>query len=141
MNDKLTKSHPEFLSRADIEERANVMLHSILSNGDGDRTPPDLMRIVDVLQSKHNIRFSFTDDLGELTGIRKILGMFSVAPLTIRVCRTVPPWRPIFKRILAHELGHLVLHRGMIGDGRYISREKPFFDKLRQIGYRMKLNL
>lgn len=136
MNDKRTQSQREYLSRTDIEERAGHMLQYVLPDRGDDPKPPDLEKIVSVLQSKHKVRFSFLDDLGSLPSGEKILGMFTVGPLTIRVCSSLQMWSPSFCRTLAHELGHLVFHRKMIGDGKYISREKPMVDTARQLRYR-----
>lgn len=136
MNENRTKSQREYLSRTEIEERVGHMLQYVLPNRGDDPTPPDLKKIVSVLQSKYNVRFSFSEDLGDLLEGKKILGTFTVAPLTIRVCATLHAWSPIFCRTLAHELGHLVLHRKMIGVGKYISQEKPIIDTARQLRYR-----
>lgn len=136
MNESRTRSQREYLSRTEIEERTVHMLQYILPNRGDDPTPPDLKKIVSVLQSKYNVRFSFSEDLGSLHDGKKILGTFTVDPLTIRVCVSVKAWSQGFCRTLAHELGHLVLHRNMIGDGKYISREKPIVDTARQLRYR-----
>jgi hypothetical protein len=136
MNGNVKQSERERLSRTQIEERASHMLQYVLPDRGDDPSPPDLMRVISVFESKHKVRFFFTDDLGSLPGGQKILGVFTVAPFTIRVCASVEAWSPPFRRTLAHELGHLVLHRNMIGDGKYISREKPVVDTAEQLRYR-----
>lgn len=136
-----TQSKPDYLSRTDIEERVGHMLQYVLPDRGDDPTPPDLQKIAAILQSKYKVQFSFSENLDGLKGGDKILGMFTVNPLTIYVCNSVDPWSPEFCRILAHELGHLVLHRKMIGEGKYISREKPIVDTSRQLRYRETADL
>jgi len=136
MNEKRTKSQREYLSRAGIEKRAGDMLQYLLPDRGDDTKPPDLQQVADVLQSKYKVRFSFSKNLGSLPGGEKIFGRFTVDPLSIQVCNSVSAWSPRFCRTLAHELGHLVLHRNMIGDGKHIPREKPIVDTERQLRYR-----
>jgi hypothetical protein len=135
MDNNLSKSRPEYLSRTTIEERVGHMLQYVLPNRGDDPLPPDLNEIVSVLQSKYNVRFSFSDDLGSHLDGRKIFGQFTVDPLTIRVCSSIQTRPASFYRTLAHEIGHLALHRKMIGDGKYISREKPIIDTAQQLRY------
>ena len=122
------KSKIEYLSRTEIEERASLMLQYVLPDRSEDPNPPALKEIVTVLQSKYNVQFSFSKNLGNLPSGEKFLGMFTVNPLTIHICSSIKAWSPDFYRTLAHELGHLVLHRKMIGDGKYISKDKPIID-------------
>lgn len=141
MNEDREKSHREILSRTQIEERAGQMLDYVLPDRGDDPYPPDLQKIVAVLQSRYNVRFSFTQELGRQPTEnrqrteKRIFGTFSVAPLTIRVSSLLPAWSPQFQRTLAHELGHLTLHRKMIGKGKFISREKPIVDTARHLRY------
>ncbi len=141
MNDKSTKSEREFLSRTDIEERTNHMLDYVLPDRGNDTRPPDLKKIVTVLESRYRVHFSFLDDLGQLPTGESILGMFTVDPLTIRVSSWTTMWSPTFERTLAHELGHLVLHRKMIGEGKFISNKKPVIDTAKQLRYRETVEL
>ena len=131
-----TRSHREYLSRPDIEHRVQRMLQYVVPEWADAPGVPNLEKIVSVLQSRYKVHFVFADDLGVLSAGQKILGMFSVAPLTVRVCKSIPAWSPPFRKTLAHELGHLALHRDMIGNGKYISREKPIVDTARQLRYR-----
>ena len=112
------------------------MLQYIFPDRHNDTNPPDLRQAVEILHIKYRIGFSFSEILGRMPNGNKILGMFSVSPLIIRVCSSIKRWSPAFCRTLAHELGHLVLHRKMIGDGKQISREKPIIDTARQLRYR-----
>ena len=136
MNETHTRSQREFLSRSDIEQRASLMLDYVLPDRGADPQPPDLQRVVSVLESQYGVRFSFSDELGGLPSGKRILGMFSVAPLMVRVSSSLPMWSSGFRRTLAHEIGHLVLHRKLIGDGKYISLEKPIVDTAKQLRYR-----
>jgi len=129
------RSQREILSRPEIEERVGRMLDYVLPDRGDDPTPPDLQRVVTVLESQYGVRFSFSEELGRLPTGKRIFGTFAVAPLTIRVTSLLPKWSPGFQRTLAHELGHLALHRKMLGKGRYISREKPIVDTARQLRY------
>ena len=136
MSDDRTRSQREFLSRTDIEERVSHMLDYVLPNRGNDTYPPDLQQVVAVLDAQYGVCFSFSDELGSLCTGERILGKFSVDPLTIRVTSSLPLWSATFFRTLAHELGHLVLHRSMIGDGKYISREKSVVDTASRLRYR-----
>ena len=136
MCESYIRSQRERLSRPKTEERAGHMLDYVLPNRGNDPHPPDLQTIVTVLKSRYGVRFSFSQDLGKLPTGERVFGTFAVAPLTIRVTSYLPKWSPQFQRTLAHELGHLVLHRKMIGNGKYISREKPIVDTARQLRYR-----
>ena len=112
------------------------MLQYIFPDRGNDPRPPDLHQVVEILRTKYRVIFSFSEVLGGMPNGNKILGMFSVSPLTIRVCSSIQQWSPAFCKTLAHELGHLVLHRKMIGNGKQISREKPIIDTARQLRYR-----
>ena len=111
MDEKRTRSQREFLSRTDMEQRVCHMLDYVLPNREDDGSPPNLQRVVAQLQSQYRVRFIFSEDLGKLATGERIFGMFAVAPLTIRVAAQLPQRSPTFRRTLAHELGHLVLHR------------------------------
>jgi Zn-dependent peptidase ImmA (M78 family) len=130
------KSKIEYLSRTEIEERASLMLQYVFPDRSEDPNPPALKEIVTVLKSKYNVQFSFSKNLGSLPSGEKFLGMFTVNPLIIHICSSIKAWSPDFYRTLAHELGHLVLHRKMIGDGKYISKDKPIIDTAQQLRYR-----
>lgn len=130
------RSQREVLSRTDIEERVGHMLDYVLPDRGNDPHPPDLQRIVTVLKSRYGVRFSFSNELDKLPTGEQVFGTFSVAPPTICITSLLPMWSPRFRRTLAHELGHLVLHRKMIGTGKFISREKPIVDTAKQLRYR-----
>ena len=55
----------------------------------------------------------FNQDLGISESSRKILGRFSIAARAIWVDRSLEVDSPRWRFTLAHELGHLVLHRSM----------------------------
>ena len=135
MKEKRIKSKREYLSRTEIEERASHMLQYVLPDRGEDPNPPDLKKIVSVMRSKYNVQFSFSKNLGSLESGEKLLGMFHVNPLTISVCSSMDAWSPDFNRTLAHELGHLVLHRKMIGNGKYIPKDKPIVDTAQKLRY------
>ena len=136
MNEDRARSPREFLSRTDIEERVSHMLDYVLPHRGNDTRPPDLQKVVAALDAQYPVRFSFSDELAHLPTGERILGKFTVDPLTIHVTSYLPLWSPRFRATLAHELGHLVLHRTMIGKGKYISRNKPMVDTARQLRYR-----
>ncbi len=101
-----------------------------------DGSPPDLKKVVDILASKFNVRFNFGKKIGNLLTGATILGKFSVSPNTIQISSVLDDWSPSFCKTLAHEIGHLVLHRKLIGNGKYISNDKPLIDTARQLRYR-----
>ena len=136
MLEKCIKSRREILSRPKIEERVGCMLDYVLPDRGDDPSPPDLRRVVGILQSRYQVHFSFSRDLGGQPTGKRIFGTFSVAPLTIQVTASVQPWSAPFQRTLAHEIGHLVLHRKLIGKGKFISRQRPMVDTATQLRYR-----
>lgn len=140
MTKKWKKSEREYLSRSDIEERVNRMLVHVIPDSPNNTYPPDLKKIVKVLNEKFNVRFSFKKNLGFLSDRQKILGMFMVDPYvvdpyTIQICNSLTKWSPIFNKTLAHEIGHLALHRKLIGKGKFISKDKPIIDTAEQLKY------
>lgn len=103
--------------------------------------PAPLERLIDTFQKRNWIAFSDVEDLGELPGGRPIYGEFNVDPLRIRISPRLERWSPRYRFALAHEIGHLALHRDMIGVGRYISREQISSDCEIQLKYREMASL
>lgn len=136
MPDRGQRAYRDSLSRVDIEARVSRMVDVLLPLRGNDPLPPDLQMVVKVLALDYHVRFSYSDELGHGPSGGRILGMFTVDPLTILVSSVLPPWSPGFRRTLAHELGHLALHRNLIGGGRMISVDKPVPDTAKQLRYR-----
>src|SRR5262245_56776588 len=59
-------------------------------------------------------RFVFDNDLGTSEAGRKILGKFSIGTRAIYIDRSMEVDTPRWRFTLAHEFGHLVLHRTML---------------------------
>ena len=112
------------------------MLQHVFPSGYSTELPMPLDEIYAVLRDRYKIRFIFNQPLGSLNNGNKILGMFSVSPLTIRIDPCLEMWSGRFRFTLAHEIGHLSLHRDLIGKGKYIPRDKPLVDTARQLKYR-----
>lgn len=132
----LKRSSREYLSREDIARRAEAMLFATLGDRVDLRKPAPLKRLLDVFTAQQWLSFSRDDDLGRLPGGQKIYGEFTVNPLRIFIDRSVAEWSSRFRFTLAHEIGHFVLHRRMIGPGRYIDRTQLPADSAAQMKYR-----
>jgi hypothetical protein len=141
MKNLCTRSQVETLSRDKIEERVRGMLDYLFPNLQFEDIPPDLKTITSLLEDKYKVHFCFSKALGKLPTGEQILGMFTVSPLTVHVDPSLEIWSPRFNKTLAHELGHLVLHRKLIGDGKFISRDKPIIDTAKQLQYRATAEL
>jgi hypothetical protein len=134
ISEEWKKNKSEFLSRNDIEYRVNRMLKTFYPKKYGE-IPQDLQSLMSILQSKCNMNFSYANNLGSFPDNKKILGTFMVDPYRISICSSIEPWSTLFKRTLAHEIGHFVLHRKMIGYGRYIPNEKQRADTDNSLRY------
>lgn len=137
----MKKSEREHLSREAIQIRVNNML-SILFGDQADFTrPASVENILGRLVKAGSITFSHDAELGMLPGNRRIRGMFNVNPFSIHICSSIKPWNSEFRFVLAHEIGHLALHRKMIGHGKYIDRQDVPADTYEQLKYRDKARL
>lgn len=137
----MKKSHREFLSRADIAERVSHMREVLLGDSDDLTKPAPLKKILEIMVVQQWIDFSDAEDLGYSINAKKIRGRFTVDPLKIQVCSSLERWGAEFKFVLAHEIGHLALHRKLIGKGKYIDKEKIPADTSEELKYGDKATL
>lgn len=137
----MQKSEREYLSRLDISQRAQSMLSSLLGSKANLAYPAPLKEILAILVAEGWIEFSSDEDLGMLLGNRKVRGEFTVKPFRIRICSSIEPWSAEFRYVLAHEIGHLALHRKLIGPGKYIDRNSVPADTFQELKYRDKASL
>lgn len=112
------------------------MLSAALGNVLDRNRPAPLRQLITRYQDKKWLTFSDNEDLGTLPGNRTIYGEFNVEPLRIRVSSKLEQWSPRYRFTLAHEIGHFVLHRKLIGKGKFISREQIPRDSAHQLKYR-----
>lgn len=99
------------LSREQIERKAETVLSWFHRRPWAYPQVTPLAEIIARLSEKHRVRFSMTDDLGFTKSGQKMLGAFIRKPLAILVDRSLNPNGPRWRFTLAHELGHLSLHR------------------------------
>jgi hypothetical protein len=107
-----TSSHADlvpFLGLEEIEARVEQSLGRLEESGLGERSLP---AICDAL-GKANIEFDFEADLGTDANGRAILGRTTLAPNRIQISRGLETGTPRWRFTLAHELGHLALHRNL----------------------------
>ena len=100
------------------------------------RRPAPLERLLEEFLARRWLSFSHDHDLGTVSGGRKIYGEFVANPVEIHIDRSVPLWSPRVRFTLAHDSGHFVLHRRLIGPGRYIDRTQIPADSAACMKYR-----
>lgn len=137
----MLKSEREYLSREDVQKRAHAMLSCLFGDKADFARPAPLENILEKLINAGWIKFSHDAELGMLPGNRRIRGMFNVNPLSIHVCASLKAWDAEFRFVLAHEIGHLVLHRKLIGPGKFIDRKEVPADTYEQLKYRDKATM
>lgn len=71
----------------------------------------DLPALCDYLSGEHGVSFDFDEDLGVDSKGVEILGKISTSPLGIQVSKRLGENTPRWRFTVAHELGHLALHR------------------------------
>lgn len=100
------------LSRDNIELKSEEVIEYFYPNtlDKPQKTPIEL--ICKSLNTQFNIQFDFGCDLGNSDSGRKILGKFIFKPQSILIDDSVINTIR-FPFILAHEIGHLVLHRNI----------------------------
>ena len=76
--------------------------------------PTPLRGICSHLEADYGVQMVFDKDLGDNNaGTHKIMGFFRSHPMTIFIDRSLVESPPMFNFTLAHELGHLCLHRNL----------------------------
>lgn len=101
-----------FLSREAIELKAEEVIEFFSPT---TLTKPQLTPIASIceaIKEQFNIAFDFNIDLGNTENDRKTLGKFIFSPRTILIDNSILN-TVRFNFVLAHELGHLILHRNI----------------------------
>jgi Zn-dependent peptidase ImmA (M78 family) len=117
------------LSREQIDEKAEEVLRFFRPDVFQLSNSP-LYSVVEGLLANSWVRFGFNVDLGFSSSGRKILGQFDFEPRTIQIDKILPNDSPRFRWTLAHEIGHLVLHRKL--DRSLITVSPPVFIDTRE---------
>jgi Zn-dependent peptidase ImmA (M78 family) len=100
------------LSNEDIELKAEEVICKWFEYVLAKPLPTPLNEFCLKLKNKHNTIIQFAQDLGYTRG-RKIWGFFKPEPRTICIDVSLLD-TPRFSFVLAHEIGHLVLHRKLV---------------------------
>lgn len=99
-----------FIGQEHIEGRAERMA-SFLETTPTRGQSLDLLAICDYLSHEHGVGINLDEDLGVDSGGVEILGKISTDPLEIHVSSQLGKNTPRWRFTVAHELGHLALHR------------------------------
>ncbi len=103
----------EALSSIQIEDKSNRLLNYFNAEHLKRVQATPLLKIVDFLRLKHNIRFEFGGALGFNESSYKILGACNPKKRIILIDCSLSENTSKFNFTLAHELGHLALHRNL----------------------------
>jgi Zn-dependent peptidase ImmA (M78 family) len=106
-----------FLSRNDIDLKAEGVLEYYDDKLLERIQPIPLISFTEHLRNKYQIAFNFIDDLGSFPNGSKILGYYNFKPRAIFIDSSLQNDEHKFNFTLAHELGHLVLHRNIKFEG------------------------
>lgn len=120
------------LSREDIENKAEEVIGYVSKEALSHPTVSPLAQISTRFNEEFNVQFIFGEDLGKTNKGNKILGKFVTDPRSIYVDKSIEYTDPKWSFTLAHELGHLVLHRNVkvtLGQEHY----SVFSDTVEQI--------
>lgn len=101
----------ERLNRQDIEERAAQLLRHFRSDFLDFQQPTPLREIATFLSQKHQITFDYTRTLGFSDNGERIIGAFNPRKRVILIDASLQSDEHKFHFTLAHEFGHLALHR------------------------------
>lgn len=96
-----------------IDDRATKLLLHFKDNYFQFLRPTYVRDIADFLQDKHQIQFDFTATLGFGTDGGKIIGAFNPIKKIILIDASLSTDESKFNFTLAHEFGHLALHRNI----------------------------
>lgn len=103
----------ERLNRAAIEDRALNLLRLFKTDFLVFVQPTPVREIAAFLTSKYDILFDYTRVLGFSDTGQRILGAFNPRKRVILIDASLNKDEPKFNFTLAHELGHLALHRNI----------------------------
>lgn len=99
------------LNREDIEVKAEEVLEYVSPGHLSQVVLSPLLTIIDTFAKEFSVKFLFEEDLGSTSKGKKILGKFFPEQRVVAVDRSLELNEPRWRFTLAHELGHLVLHR------------------------------
>ena len=120
------------LSREDIETKAEEVIDYVSPESLTTASVSPLASLMKKFNKEFGVLFSFSEDLGRTKKGNKILGKFVTNPLSIFVDESLDFNDPKWSFTLAHEIGHLVLHRKVdvnLGEEHY----SVFSDTIDQI--------
>ncbi|WP_426993454.1 ImmA/IrrE family metallo-endopeptidase [Methylomonas sp. CM2] len=98
-------------NREDIERKAEEVLYYVTPGTIEKSSVTPLGEITSKFKDEFKVAFVFDADLGFTAKGNKILGKFVTKPRAIFVDKSMEYNEPRWLFTLAHELGHLVLHR------------------------------
>lgn len=120
------------LSKKNIEDKVDKVLTHFDSNYFCFKRKTPLLRFAHFLSTEHKIEFNYEKELGFSNAGNKILGHFCPKPMSIYIDNILVADRHRFNFVLAHEIGHLVLHRKL--DTKFIyeveSTEKILYETI-----------
>lgn len=99
------------LSKVDIDRRAEKFLKLFDMSLVVEPQVTPLLDVCDWLRNDFDIPISWDANLGRAGSGKRINGAFDFETRSIRIDRSLEPDSPRFRFTLAHEIGHLVLHR------------------------------
>jgi Zn-dependent peptidase ImmA (M78 family) len=102
------------LTEKEIEEKAKLLLKLLRPDFFDYVLPTDLLSIAKTLTEKHRTRFDFKATLGFSENGERILGATNLKKWVILVDESLQRDQHMFNFTLAHELGHLALHRKLV---------------------------
>lgn len=100
-------------SSNEIESKANTLLLYFSPTYFNNIGATPLVSIADFLSAKHNIVFQFDSVLGFNSDNNRILGAYNPSKRVIIIDSSLKSDLHKFNFTLAHELGHLALHRNL----------------------------
>lgn len=104
------------LSKGEIESTSIKVLHHFNPNYFERITPTPLFRIIDNLVSAKYLEYDDSSRLGFAHDNSQILGCYLPLKKKIMVNSNLKQDSPKMKFVVAHELGHFVLHRNLVLD-------------------------
>lgn len=117
-------------TREDLEHKADEVLESLAPGTLAEPRQTPITAIALAFYEKFGVAFDFNSSLGKAKDGGQILGKFVTPPHKIYVDQSLKSDDPRWAFTLAHEIGHLVLHRKVkIVTVHYAS----FSDTIRQI--------
>jgi hypothetical protein len=95
----------------EVEERAEYLLNLFCDSSLHNPQPTDLPKIVKPLTEKYAVKIFFKEDLGLTKDGRKIRGRIAPLKRHIWIDKTLETEIHRLRFTIAHEIGHLALHR------------------------------